>query len=54
MTGKHEKKVPDREQFKSLDIKDNVEDSSMYDGDDRSLSTQTITNSHYRPERDWK
>jgi hypothetical protein len=43
------RKQPEREQFKSLDPKDNVEINSMYYGNDEGISTQIVTNYRYTP-----
>jgi hypothetical protein len=42
-------KEPEREQFNSLDPKDNVEVNSIYYGDEEGISTQIVTNYRYSP-----
>lgn len=43
------RKEPEREQFNSLDPRDNVEVNSIYYGDDEEISTQIVTNYRYSP-----
>lgn len=43
------KKTAHREQFKSLDPRDEVEVNSIYYGNDENIGTQIVTNYYYRP-----
>ena len=49
MGRKERKQVPQREQLKSLDPKNEVEVNSIYYGNDEGMGTQIVTNYNYRP-----
>jgi len=45
---KHE---PRREQFQSLDFKEDVETNARYYGDDEGMPERIVTNYYYKPSR---